>query len=242
MRVLETKKKKARPSTRIPEFLNDGRALKFIKEYYKREGKENYPEIAISRWKKETHYPPVEVLIGIANILDTNLSYLLGLTDVNCKCDYSKEPVYHTLADLMSVRGISKRELAIALDKSYKVLHNFEEELPRKRVYSLIRLSQAIDLSVDYILGYTSWETWEMQEQLGRPFANIRPGTGAYVVADKDVRTINDVEEAIRRGDGQYCLLSPDGEYVLFPNGKAFSVNDEMFRGIYVARVVPEVK
>ena len=230
-----------RPETRIPEFIELPEVRRYIKAYYEALDKAHYPDIALSRWRKGTHYPPTDVLVGIARVAGTNLSYILGLTNVNCPCDYDKEPKERTLKGLMEVRKISQRELALAMDRNYRSLHNFDQELPRKRIYSLIKLSNAIDLSADYILGYTDWEKWELYARVARPFKSIKAGSGAYVVADRNSRSISDIEAAIARGDGQHCLLTTDGKYVIFPNGNKVSVNDEMFTGVYVAKVKPEV-
>lgn len=234
-------KENKRPATRIPEIVSDPSVRAYIRTYYKELGKDHYPDIAMARWKNGTHYPPVDVLIGIATILKTNLSYVLGLTDVNAPCDFTTEPKERTLHDLMETRKMNMRELASGMNFNYKSLHNFETELPRKRVYSLMMLSEAINLSADYILGYTDWETWEMYSQLSKPFSNVKAGSAAYIVADKDSRSIKDIESAIERGDGQYCLITTDGRFVLFPNGNKISIRDEMFKGAFVINVRPEV-
>lgn len=238
----ENGEKKVRPRTRIPKVLGNKKVQEYIHNYYAMEGKDNYPSIAMARWRKETHYPPVEVLIGIARTLRTNVSYILSLTEVNCPCDYDKAPEERTLQDLLDVQNMSKKELISALDSNYKAVYRYEEELPKKKVYSLIKLAEALHVSVDYILGYTNWESWEPRSQIDRPFSNIKAGSGAYIVADKGIQSVEDINRAIRRGDGKFCLLSEDGEYVIFPNGNKIRANDDVFLGAYVARVIPEVK
>lgn len=233
---------KARPTTRVPQFLNHAAVQDYICKYYESEGKGNYPMIAIARWKKGTHFPPVEVLIGIAGIMQTNLSYILGLTDEDNACDYSHEPVERTLEDLMNVSGMNEKELVSALSKNYKMVRLFKEELPRKRVYSLIKLANAMQLSVDYILGYTDWKTWEIRPRLEQPFKDISPGTGAYFIVRENVSCAEDISDAIKCGDGQYCLVTLDGKQVIFPNGETFAVDDPRLVGYCAVRVVPEVK
>lgn len=235
-------KKTERPASRIPELLAREDIQAFVHEYYARQGKDKYSKLATFRWKKETHYPPLDILIGMAKIAETNISYILGLTDEDCVCDYDHEPIQRRLQDLLSVRKMTKKELISALNNNYKTVYHYEEELPKQRILSLVKLCRAMRLSADYILGYTNWETWETCSQINRSFRGIKAGSGAYVVADKDVHSAEDILKAIRRGDGQYCLLSTDGEYVLFPNGNKLSVDDELFIGAYVARVLPEVK
>lgn len=242
MTEMDTDSRKKKTSTRIPELLEKPEVQKFIRDYYINEDKAYYVPIAMTRWRKETHYPPVEVLIGIASLLNVNLAYVLGMTDEKVPCDFSKPPVERSLDDFLAVRDMNKRDLVLALDKNYKLLHSIEEKLPLKRPYSLMKLSKALGLSVDYIMGYTNWETWEMCVRLNKPFQGIKAGTGAYLIADKNVRTAVDVEEAISRGDGTYCLLSPDGKQVIFPNGKKYSVDDDMFIGSYIAKVRPEIE
>lgn len=227
-----------RPATRLPKILESKKVQSYIIEYYEKEGKESYPYIAISRWKKGTHYPPLDLLKGIAKIKNTNITYLLGLCDENIPCDYDKEPSERSLQDLLDKSGLTKRELALALNNNYRRIENFS----KPKVYSLILLSSALGLSADYILGYTNWENWKLCSRISRSFDDIKAGTGIYIVADKKVQSKEDIERAIERGDGQYCLLSKDGQTVIFPDGKKYSVDDEMFLGAFVARVIPEVE
>lgn len=227
--------------TRLSEALNNKAVQNYIHEYYEAEGKAHYARTAITRWKKGTHYPPVEILIGIARILHVNVAFLLGLTDVDVACEYNQQPKQHNLNELLELRGMSGTELANALNKNFKAVYAFREKLPLGRITSLMKLSNALDLSVDYILGYTNWETWEMCQRVNNPFSSIKAGDAAYLVADKNLRSVSDVEEAIRNGNGQYCLVSRDGKYVFFPNGNRFSIDDELFLGVYVAKVKPEV-
>ena len=228
-------------NTNLADALSNKEVQHYIHDYYKAEGKEYYARTAIARWKKGTHYPPVEILIGIAKILHVNVAYLLDLTEVDAECDYEHKPKEHTLDELMELRGMNGTELANALNKNFKAVYSFREKLPLGRITSLMKLSSALELSVDYILGYTTWETWEMCRRVSSPFSSIDAGAGAYLVADKNVRSIADVEEAIRHGNGQYCLVSGDGKSVIFPNGNRFSIDDDLFLGVYVAKVKPEV-
>ena len=229
-----------RPDTRLSDILNEKSVQVYIQEYYDERDKGWYPSTAIARWKKGTHYPPMDVLLGISKILKTNISYLLRLTDISCPNEFEEPEMKHTLEELLAARSITEKELAEKLNKN--TVESFKKELPLNRVSSLIKLSSAIDISADYILGLTDWETWEICAKVAKPFKGIEAGSGAYVIAKKGLHSIFEIEEAIRKGDGMYCLLSMDGKSVIFPNGNSLDIDDEMFKGSYVTRVIPEVK
>ena len=61
-------------STNLAYALYSKEVQHYIHDYYESEGKEYYARTAIARWKKGTHYPPVEILIGIAKILHVNVA------------------------------------------------------------------------------------------------------------------------------------------------------------------------
>lgn len=234
--------------TRLPEYLRDEDIQEYINEYYRNEGKESYPSIALPRWRRETHYPPVDVLVGMARIKGTNVSYILGMTDISAPNEYSVPRCEHTLSELLELCRMSEKDLMTewtgdSVRNSYKTLHQLKTRLPFKRLQSLVRLSNALGLSVDFILGYTDYATWEMWHQMNvDPFGALPAGAGAYVIADRTVRTSADAEDAVIRGDGSFCVVSSDRRSVFFPNGNRLSVDDELFKGVYVARVVPEVR
>ena len=227
--------------TRLSDVLVVPEVQNFVYEYYRKAGKEKYPGTALPRWKKGTHYPPVDVLVGIAKTLNTNVSWVLGLTDVKASLEYDQPCHEYTLTELLDLREMSDKDIIKGFNNNYKIVNSFSEKLPLKRVSSLIKLSQVLDMSVDFILGYTMWETWEFYDHLSEPFKGIVPGSGIFILADKSVRCMHDIEDAIKRGDGKYALFSTDGISVILPNGKKIMINDPGFKGVYVAIVAPVI-
>jgi len=228
--------------TRLDECLREDCVKKYVQEYYAAEGKPDYPSVAVARWRKGSHFPPIDVLVGIAKALDTNISYILGLTDVKCPLEYEEPICERCLEEILEACEMTEKEFVKAYNNNYKMLYLYRERIPLERVRSVIKLSMAVGLSVDFILGYTNYENWEIYDKMHQPFSNIKNGGGAYVIADKTVRGAADIESAVMRGDGSYCLLSYDGKHVIFPNGNKVAVDDEIFEGVYVTNVVPEVK
>lgn len=235
------KEKREKTIQRLCDCLCDKHVDAYIHEFYTTRGKGNYPSIAVGRWKKGTALPPVELLAGMAREMNSNISFILGMTDVNCPNEF-EEPHFKTLDQVLAAAEMTEIELVRAFNNNYKKLYLYRERLPYNRVKSLMSLAEATHLSLDFILGYTQYENWEMYDRMSKPFEKIRAGSGAYVVADRTIHGVSDVEAAIAKGDGSYCLLSYDGEYVIFPNGNKVSINDKAFDGVLVVSVVPEVK
>lgn len=229
---------------RLKRCLEDRRVKEFLRQYYASEAGRGvkYPASIIGRWKKGTTLPPVDVLAGMAKALDTNMSYILGLTDVKQPLDYDRPMQEMTLDRVLEIANMSEKEFVKALNKNYKKLYLYRERLPYERVRSMIKLSEVVGLSLDYILGYTQYENWDLCAKQENPFRRINAGDAAYVIADKDIHGISDIEDAIRRKDGAYCLVSSDGKYVYFPNGNKARTDDDIFKGVLVVTVKPEVK
>ena len=233
---------KSNLKTRLEECLARPEVRAVVHEYYESRGKGNYPAIAINRWKKGVLLPPVDLLVSMAKATRTNVAYILGLTDISCPIEDGAPGKERSLEDLLLAAKMSEKDLVRALNNNYKKLELYREHIPYERIKSVISLSEATGLSMDYILGYSDYTSWEVYAKMEHPFRHIEAGAGAYVIADKSIRMKADVEDAIKRGDGSYCLLSLDGKHVIFPNGNKVSIDDEIFGGIYVAAVKPEVE
>lgn len=226
---------------RLNKALSDARVRKYIDDYYKERGKASYVTTAISRWKKGTHYPPVEILHGVADILDTNISYVLDLTDVDFPMEIKVPEREKTLEEILETSEVSERDFYVAINYNNKALESFKKKLPFNRITSLMTISNITGLSIDYILGYTNWKNWELCGKTIHPFKEFDAGEAAFVVADKNVRSKKEVKEALDKKDGMYCLVSADRKMIIFPNGNTVGVNDEIFEGAFVAKVKPEI-
>ena len=232
---------------RLEECFADKRVKEYLNDYYEQgDGRDvKYPGSLKTRWKKGKYVPPLEIVIGVARAMDTNISYVLGLTDVICPLEPEETARKMTFEQVLDAAGMTKTEFVKAINKNYKNYKKYNlynEKFPDLKTGLLVDLADIVGLSIDYMLGYTKYERWELYEQMESPFKNIEAGNAAYVVADKNVRSFADIEDAISRGDGSYCLLSADGKLVMFPNGKKVDPGDEVFKGAVVIKVKPEVR
>lgn len=227
--------KRTREGTRLPEVLDDKRVRRYISGIYDAQ----YASVAIARWKKGPQYPPVWMLAEMAKIIGGNIDYILGRTDIKALIESTPERE-KTLDELQAISGLTDTELRRSLNSDSAMVLRYRKKLPINRVTSLIALSDALGLSIDFILGYTEWETWELCGKLMSPFMDIPSGSAAFVIV-KGVKTKKDIYDAIKDRDGQFCLVSSDGKEVIFPTGETISIDDELLEGSYAVKVKPEV-
>lgn len=225
-----------RQNARLKEFL----AYEKVKDYLRTLYEPKYLAVALSRWRKGPQYPPVEVLVNIAKITGVSVDYILGLTDV--KAPLNSEPGKEkTLDDLRDAAGLTQEELLRRLDKDSSFIVRYKKKLPLNRVSSLIFLAEALSLSIDFILGYSTWENWESFGRTRAAYRKLKAGTAAFVVGDRNVASLADVRKAVKKKDGNYCLVSGDGKKLIFPNGTEADAKDPVFEGAYFDDLKPGV-
>lgn len=222
---------------RLSELVSNEEVRKYIHKKYK----SPYASVVIRRCADGVQFPPVNMIIDIARILGTNVDYLMGKTDVIAKTGKANVNKEKSLSDLLEMRGMTEAEFMRFFRADKKMMDRYRERLPVTRITSLVNLAEAMQVSVDFLLGCTDWENWELCARMQDPFSCITPGTAAFIVADMKVRTLAEVRDALERRDGRHCLLSRDGKTVIFPNGKSIDKDDKAFKGSFVAAMKAEV-
>lgn len=202
--------------SRVPEFLKlkkmNQRALSL--EY-------NISEISIYRWINLNNYPPLNALLKLAKEFNTNLSYLVGMTKIDAPIETYKPKL--ELEKLMEESGYSCRSLADKLETSLTIIREYIEEPRYSRVTTLIAMADALDVSLDYLLGLTPICKWEQVALKKNPFYLCSAGQPVYIYAYKTAAD-GSVEKA--EGNG---LIHADGKSVIFPSGRIVNMNDKLF-------------
>lgn len=213
-------------TSRIPETLSIPWVRKAIRESFP--GKDC--NLNLSRWSSNSFYPPIDVLILIAKTIGTSTSYLLGQTDVRCGIDRPYgEP--RSIQKIISRKGLSYKEIARRAETKPDRISSLVKSFPDIRTNSFIALSEAIEVSTDYLLGLTDRETWDEL----RSIEDIEPGYPAYMerLLAEDGRVIE---------EGMYILISQDGNTVYLSDGTARKIDERFFIGRSVYPVMLDRK
>lgn len=198
---------------RIPEYIN----LVWVRKALKKTiGESSASNTNIFRWSKGLNYPPVDVLVSIANITSKNTSYLIGQTDIPAENELKQ--IKHVNTDkLIRAQSLTQAELSRKVGTSPRTICTLLQDIPDIRTNSLIAIADAFNVSTDYLLGLTTHERWEDYYQATvNPFAWVKDGQAAYIDEESD---------------GEYCLLSYDGKTVYMADGESYLKTDEKFSG-----------
>ena len=168
----------------------------------------------IYRWRSSIYYPPVDMLVMLSAITRQPTSYLLGQTDILKEAEKT-EMSPRDIKKILKKRGMSVADLAAKAGTTSATMRDLLLKFPNIRTNSLIAVAEALDVSTDYLLGLSSHTRWEDEH----PFANVSPGTPAYIEKE---------EEEV----GIYCLLGNDGKTVYMPDGTCCDKDELKWRHV----------
>ena len=141
-------------------------------------------DLAVTKWAAAAVLPPLETLLLLANTTNTNISYLLMLTEVSSPI--TRQEIKFRLKETRIMRGYMQKELAEKAGVTPKSICSYEtsEELiyGRKSLRMLISVADALSVSLDYLLGLTERKGWENIED--SPFFKIKPGMSVQIKSD----------------------------------------------------------
>lgn len=204
-------------NNQIPEALS----LDWVKKAVKAAFSDSIQNTSMSRWARGLTYPPVKVVRFLAITTKTPAAQLVGQTEVASRLEKDFSAKERDIKLLLEERGISHRRLAELMETDPNTAGDIIKNYPNIRLNSMIALSEALGLSIDYLLGLTDYRTWEEEAHSSeKPFADVDYGTPAYVAP-----------AATPEANGFYCLVSNDGRTIFTADGRTRLAKDEFFRG-----------
>ena len=179
-------------------------------------------DLAVTKWAAGVVLPSLETLLTLAVITNTNISYLLMLTDVDTSV--SSQEIHFRLKETRVLQNITQKDLAEKAGVTAKCISNYEisEELvySRKGLRVLISVAEALSVYLDYLLGLTDQTIWEDIEQCDNvmtlnieesPFYKVKPGAKIHIR--------NDYYD-------QMCRISEDGCEIILEDGERIHFRD----------------
>ena len=174
-------------------------------------------DLAVTKWSAGAVIPPLETLLMLADITNTNISYLLMLTDI--AAPISSREIQFRLKELRLQNGLTQEELAIKAGINAKSVGNYEMDesliYGRKALRMLITIAETLSVSFDYLLGLTERKSWEAADD--SPLFKVKPGSAIHI------RNNNFDEECMVADNGREIILS-DGEIVSFLDPRLYDV------------------
>lgn len=175
---------------------------------------------SLYRWV-EGGWPPLDILLIMAKEENTNISYLLGITDV----DHPLE-TYEPNLDLkgkMREANIKAPAIAEYVGTSARIIREYVDKPRYTRINTLVGMALAMNVSLDYLLGLTPVKRWEL--------LLLKPGIPAYIYKDRECSgKVKSKTESVET----FCLLHLDGERVILPSGDVINMNDSIFENAII--------
>ena len=183
-------------------------------------------ELTVNRWYLGYKIPSLENVINLAWCSNTNVSYLLHLCDANRPLNRNtphlrlselrKEQKY-TITSLCEATGLNPNTV-----KDCERNETFDQDKKMPTQATLIKLSETLGVSLDFLLGLSDFRTWDEQERHS-PFLKYPPGLAIHIKTEEYETD---------------CLMDVTGENVIFPTGEAISIDSERlaFAAVYDIR------
>ena len=201
-----------------------------VRIYNKPNAERNYaPSYAVTyKWVKGLSIPPISILAALAKYCKTNVSYLIGLTEVD-KPDDAYE-LNCRLKEIRCSKRISREALADLTGITYQTI-NTQELHPdndgnKIRISNLLKLLAVFDISLDFFYGLTSRERWEIEDEAVKTIRTFSPGTPVHIVG-------NNIDKV--------GVISDDMEHIFLSDGSSLSTKDTLLNN-YVITGFTEIR
>lgn len=194
-----------------------------VKIYNKPGAERNYtPSYAVTyKWVKGLSIPPISILAALAKYCNTNISYLIGLTEVDKPND--SYDLNCRLKDIRCSKRISREALADLTGITYQTI-NTQELHPdndgnKIRISNLLKLLSVFDISMDFFYGLTSKERWEIEDEMVKTIRTFSPKTPVHIVG-------NNIDKV--------GIISDDMEHIYMSDGSTMSTKDTLLNNFVI--------
>ena len=168
--------------------------------------------------KRNNRFLPLQVMLYLAKVSHSNIEYLLTMNDTE-RANETYEPTL-CLKKILSEKGISRADFARMTSMSSQAIYFYEEEkIKDPPLPALITMADALGVSIDYLLGLTSYENWHIAALEDNPFYDAKPETAIYISSPQV---------------SGYFILMKDKMTLLDASGKISNIKDEIYKDALV--------
>lgn len=111
----------------------------------------------IYRYLQGERTPTVEMLVVLADFFNCSIDYLIGLEEENNTCKFNKCPPFKDrLGKLLEKEKISQYRFEKNADIAHSTMGYWKNGKKKPNIDNIIKIANALDCSVDYVLGRTN--------------------------------------------------------------------------------------
>lgn len=159
---------------------------------------------SVGVWLRQSQMPPISVLLDMAKELNTNVSFLLSLTEYSFPLD-SYEPDMR-LNEIRKERKMHLVELAEQSGASITTVRKYGDgEIDKPNLKVILTFSTLLGVSMEYMMGLTRFKTWEDAAISYNPFILLEKGNAICIIDSNGDKKFYLVTEDM-------TLINSDGE------------------------------
>ena len=159
---------------------------------------------SVGVWLRQSQMPPISVLLDMAKELNTNVSFLLSLTEYSFPLD-SYEPDMR-LNEIRKERKMHLVELAEQSGASITTVRKYGDgEIDKPNLKVILTFSTLLGVSMEYMMGLTRFKTWEDAAISYNPFILLEKGKAICIIDSNGDKKFYLVTEDM-------TLINSDGE------------------------------
>ena len=206
-------------NSRLPQFLkiddNKAKLQQEIADHF------NVSPSTVFRWRKGV--PPCpEILAELAQFFNTNIAYILGVTDVDIANKNYKINVKGK--EIIKKKKISVSEIASTIGSNPRIVKDILEGKSLSRTHAILAISEILNVSIDYFLGLTDVVQWEEYHLFEDPFYLCQEGEPVLVKFQENNAEFQNNKKKYKENNKEqlleaYGIISKNKEGVITSTG-----------------------
>lgn len=139
---------------------------------------------SVNVWLRGTHLPPLHVLLDMAKEFNTNISYLLCLTDYDLPMDCCE--INLQLGSILEEQKMHRIDLFKRSGVSLTTIRRYERGTAEKPNLTVLEtIANNLGVSIEYLMGLSRHRTWETAAIIQNPFLQLK-ANAAVCLQDRE--------------------------------------------------------
>lgn len=188
----------------------------------------------VARWEASLIFPAPSKILFLAKLYNTSISYLLGETNVRAPLE--RNDPFLRLKEIRNDRALSIPQLSQLAKVSWSTVKKYETSPDAKPRLTVCKaLADALDVSLDYLLGLTKFEKWE-----DSPFSDKNPFNSFQAGDAIRIEFAEGSQLAKKFGYRTNALINSGKSGIIFTEHSQVLVSHKDFRRAKITLLVPD--